>query len=128
MSYNHENENDEQKKIYNKLIQSDIMQYCQNLPQNSLVIAADVIGYIGDIKPLVEQIFPHNFIFSAAIDNDKSQTFALTPQGRYIYNSNYINGILKDCGYNSISQHNTTLRTENGTPVLGAIFIAKENS
>ncbi|MBO7556009.1 MAG: tetratricopeptide repeat protein, partial [Alphaproteobacteria bacterium] len=56
----------EQKNIYDKLIQSDIMQYSQNLPNNSLVIAADVIGYIGDIKPLVEQIFPHEFVFSAA--------------------------------------------------------------
>ena len=116
----------EQKNIYDKLIQSDIMQYSQNLPNNSLVIAADVIGYIGDIKPLVEQIFPHEFVFSAAIDNNKTQTFFLLPQGRYIYNSDYINTTLKNCGYNSVSQHNTTLRTENGTPVLGAIFIAKE--
>ncbi|MBO7556411.1 MAG: hypothetical protein J6T72_03345, partial [Alphaproteobacteria bacterium] len=69
---------------------------------------------------------PHEFVFSAAIDNNKTQTFFLLPQGRYIYNSDYINTTLKNCGYNSVSQHNTTLRTENGTPVLGAIFIAKE--
>lgn len=117
----------EQKNIYNKLIRSDLMQYCQNLPNNSLIVAADVIGYIGDIKALVEQIFPHEFVFSAAIDNDKTQTFSLLPQGRYIYNSDYINTTLKNCGYNSISQHNTALRTENGAPVLGAIFIAKDN-
>lgn len=117
-----------QKNIYDKLFQSDIMQYCKDLPSDSLIVAADVIGYIGDIKPLVEQIFPHNFIFSAAIDNNKTKTFSLTPQGRYIYNSNYINDTLKSCGYNSISQHDSTLRTENRKPVLGAIFIAKENS
>ena len=116
----------EQKNIYDKLIQSDIIQYCQNLPDNSIIIAADVIGYIGEIKPLITKIFPHEFVFSAAIDNNKTQTFSLIPQGRYIYNSDYINITLKNCGYNNVSQHNTTLRTENGTPVKGAIFIAKE--
>ncbi|MBP5398830.1 MAG: tetratricopeptide repeat protein [Alphaproteobacteria bacterium] len=114
------------KKIYDHLEQADIIEFCNQLPPSSLVIAADVIGYIGDLKPLIAKIFPHRFIFSAALDDKLSQNFSLTPQGRYIYNPTYINDTLKDCGYNDTSQHKTILRTENGTPVYGAIYIAKE--
>ena len=114
------------KNIYDHLEQADILEYCEKLPSSALVIAADVVGYIGELKPLITKIFPHYFIFSAATDDKQSQNFILTPQGRYIYNPAYINETLKNCGYNEISQHNIVLRTENRNPVHGAIFIAKE--
>ncbi len=114
------------KKIYDRLEQADIIEFCDKLPSSALVIAADVLGYIGELKPLIAKVFPHQFIFSAALDDKLKQNFSLTPQGRYIYNPTYINDTLKDCGYNNTSQHKTILRTENGNPVYGAIFIAKE--
>lgn len=115
-----------EKKIYDQLVHSDIIKYCQSLPPNALVTAADVIGYIGDIEPLVAQIFPRTFIFSAALDNEKTDHYTLTPSGRYTYNEKYLKKTLQNCGYKNILQHNITLRTENSQPVLGAIFIAKE--
>ncbi len=116
------------KNVYEQLVQSDIIEYCPNIPPQAFVVAADVIGYIGDIKTLVQQVFPRKFAFSAAINDNSVDNFKLDISGRYVYNSNYISAILTQTGYTDISSQEVVLRTENDSDVNGIIFYAKEKT
>ena len=112
------------KNIYDKLEQADIIEYCDHLPPASFVTAADVLGYIGNPEKLFRKIYPHSFAFSVAID-DKCRSHTLLPNGRYIYNKQYIHDTLSQCRYHNISSKDCILRTENGENVTGTIFLAK---
>ena len=116
------------KNVYTELVEADIIEYCRNLPTEATVVAADVIGYIGDIAPLSELIFPRDFIFSAAIDDTLPVDFKLSESGRYVYKSEYIAKILTTVGYQNIKSLPTVLRRENGQEVNGMIFYAKEKN
>ena len=64
------------KNIYERLIKSDIEEFCSSgLPDDALLCAADVIGYIGDIASLTKSIFPRRFIFSAAVKENESAVY-----------------------------------------------------
>ena len=113
------------KKIYKEVIIDDITHYCQNLPPADWVVAADVFGYIGDLDNLLQSIFPRNLCFSIAVD-EKCDTYQLVYNGRYRHNPKYIKNLLQKCGYSNIIEHKLNIRTENGVPVKGVIFVAKE--
>lgn len=115
------------KNIYDRLEQANITEYCNHLPPQAFVTAADVMGYIGNIEPLLQKIYPHPFAFSIATDN-KCNNYTLLPNGRYVYNKQYVHDILTRCGYQNISSKDCVLRTENGQDVLGTIFLAKEKN
>lgn len=112
------------KNIYDKLEQADIIEYCDHLTSDSFITAADVMGYIGDPEKLFRKIYPHPFAFSVATDN-KCNDRVLLPNGRYVYNKQYIHDILVQCGYQNIASKDCVLRTEDGQNVLGTIFLAK---
>lgn len=116
-----------EKNVYAKLEQADILEYSRNMPEADLVTAADVIGYIGDLSALIQNIFPRPFAFSAAVDKTIGNNFKLTDGGRYIYKPDYIRQTLQTAGYNNIAEQTTVLRKENGSNVNGIIFYAKEN-
>lgn len=113
------------KNIYKEVTVDDISHYCQNLPSADWVVAADVFGYIGDLDNLLKSIFPHNLCFSIAVD-DKCDKYQLAYNGRYRHNPKYIKKLLQKCGYSNIIEHKSNIRSENGVPVEGIIFVAKE--
>lgn len=115
------------KNVYDHLEQADIIEYCNHLPPQAFITAADVMGYIGNIEPLLQKVYPHSFAFSVATDN-KCPNYSLLPNGRYVYNKQYIQDTLSSCGYQNISSKDCVLRTENGQDVLGTIFLAKEKN
>ena len=85
------------------------------------------MGYVGNPEELFKKIYPHPFAFSIATD-DKCNNYTLLPNGRYVFNKQYIYNILTLCGYQNISSKDCILRTENGQDVLGTIFLAKEKN
>lgn len=114
-----------EKNIYDQLIEADILDYCKHMPVADMVTAADVLGYMGDLAPLAQKVFPRAFIFSAAL-NEQVADFTLIEGGRYVYNPEYIEQTLQQAGYTNIRQKSAVLRRENGKNVNGAIFEAKE--
>ena len=50
----------------------------------------------------------------------------MTPSGRYRHNPEYVKKLLQKAGYSDIMEHRAELRRENGRPVEGVVFVAKE--
>ncbi len=113
------------KGVYDTLIEENIEKYCRRLPPADWVIAADVFGYIGSPEEIIAAVFPRRFCFSVAVTSGKDD-YILMPNGRYRHHPAYIKKLLQKAGYSDIMEHKTELRQENGHPVEGIIFIAKE--
>ena len=81
-----------QKKIYNKLVQSEIIHYLKNYDLNfDYFIAADVLIYVGDLFEVFKLIKDRNtksgnLIFS--IEKNLNDNYHLEKNGRYSHSKN----------------------------------------
>lgn len=116
-----------EKGIYAELIKSDILEFCQNrLPQlqASLIVAADVFGYIGNLAPVFSVLKGKSICFSIEISAE-TDDYKLNDAGRYRHNSVYIDKLLQENAFMQINKYDLTLRQENGEDVKGLLYFAK---
>ena len=114
------------KKVYDKLIQSDIEEYLQNSNDDfDWVVAADVFGYIGNMSKIIKLLKNKSLLFSIEVLHEDDKDYTLTFEGRYKHNPLYVERILKENGFEDIRSENVNLRLEKGIPVKGMIFICK---
>lgn len=114
------------KNAYDRLVSQDIISFLQTgLPADTaLISAADVFCYFGCLDDVIRLCTPHRLIFSVETTSD-TPDYRLAETGRYKHNPLYINNILTKYGYADIKRTPLTLRTENGQPVEGAVFVAQ---
>ena len=91
-----------------------------------MVIAADVFGYVGDIRPIVRAAKDAILIFS--IETTDKNDFEMAPNGRYRHHPDYIRRVLEEEGYRIEKQEALVLRSEGGKPVDGLIYRAEKSS
>ena len=108
--------------IYDQLIEADISQV--SLPAADWVAAADVFGYLGDLRPVLTACYPRPLCFSIATGTEKD--YVLNEGGRYRHHPQYVRDLLRQIGYCNIREQDVTLRRENNQVVPGKIFIVKE--
>ncbi len=109
------------KGVYEKLVQSDVVEYLQNNNDFDWVVAADVLGYIGDISEIIKSIKNKKILLSIEMSDEESK-YTIQPNGRYKHNPQYVENLLIDNGFDDITKECFVLRTENGKPVNGMIF------
>ena len=117
------------KGIYQELIKDDILHFCQTKLKDykpSLITAADVFCYFGDLEEILAACAPFPLAFSVEkADNEEPQPFVRQASGRYQHQASYIEQVLKKYGYTNINQYPLVLRKEYGQDVNGIIFTAK---
>jgi predicted TPR repeat methyltransferase len=120
------------KNIYNDLIRGDI---CEQLPQladlYNLIIATDVMVYIGNLEPLFSAVSRKAlpgayFVFS--VESLQGQDFTLQPTGRYAHASAYISKLAAVSGFTVLAQEQTGIRKEGETWIPGEIYILQKKS
>ena len=117
------------KNIYQELIKDDILHFCQTKLkdyQPSLITAADVFCYFGDLEEILAACAPFPLAFSVEkADDAGTKPFVRQASGRYQHQASYIEQLLKKYGYTNINQYPLVLRKEYGQDVNGIIFTAK---
>ena len=114
-----------QKNIYSELHQTDIIEYLRaSRPDFATIVAADVFCYFGDLRPILAACAPTRLIFSAETDST-IEKYAVQTNGRYKHNPQYLELLLHNSGYQTITKTDLILRRENGQDVAGCIFCAK---
>ena len=111
------------KNIYNKLINTDLIEYLEQKNSYDLIIAADVFCYFGDLSAVIKKCAPTKLIFSVETNAD-TKSYLLQANGRYQHNPQYIADILVQNSYRQIKHHKIVLRQENGNDVIGYIYQA----
>lgn len=113
------------KNIYKQLHHSDILSYLKDVITQdapSLVIAADVFCYLGNLEEIICRLAPYKAVFSIETLENTKQDFILTETGRFRHAPHYIEKLLKK-HHCSFKTQSVELRRENNIPVEGTIFV-----
>jgi predicted TPR repeat methyltransferase len=112
-----------EKNIYDELIQADILDFLRQRQDFDWVLAADVLEYVGDLADFIKLCKNKKTAFSVEV-TDEVETYQIQASGRFCHNPLYVEKLLQEFGFCAISKENLILRTENGLPVQGCVFVA----
>jgi predicted TPR repeat methyltransferase len=121
----------EQKGIYDQLHCDDIVDFLNNATVHyDLVLAADVMVYIGDLEPLFSAIAGRTspgglFLFS--VEEHDGGGYMLRQSGRYAYSREYIEKTAAQNGFLVETAWNTNIRKEKDEWIAGCLFALQKS-
>ncbi len=116
-----------QKNAYNKLMQTDIIEYLLAMPLGfDYYVALDVFIYVGDLNEIFRLIKtrnkkPGHFVFST--EHTVKDGYHLLRTGRYSHSKSYIESLCKKFNYNLSHYSTIDLRKEKGEFLTGGIYV-----
>lgn len=118
--------------LYNELVAADIVPWMNATTQQfDLVLAADVLVYMGDLKPLftaVRRVLKSGGLFAATAEQMApidDQDFLLQAKRRYAHGEGYLLRLAETCGFRLKALDFITPRYEAGQPVPGVLFVVE---
>ena len=117
-----------EKNVYDKLIQSDIVDYLSNGPLDfDYYIALDVFIYIGDLSEIFRLIKLRNnkpgcLVFST--EHTETNGYHLLNTG-FCHSKTYIESLCKKFDYNVSYFSTSALRKQNKSYLTGGIYLLK---
>ncbi len=122
-------EKSKEKKIYAALFQNDILEFLSESSEKfDLIIAADVLIYLGDPAPLFEKaqnVAEHEAIFVLSTENCDKGDYHIRQTGRYAHNNVFMERVAKQKGFKLLLRESVELRKEKEKWVDGDIFVFK---
>jgi predicted TPR repeat methyltransferase len=118
--------------LYDELACADIVDWLRRRDAEwDLVLAADVLVYVGDLAPLFEQVARvlrtgGLFAFSVeALAADGGPGYAITVSNRFAHAPAYVRACAQAAGLSLIEQREAVLRREHGADVGGLLFLLR---
>ena len=115
------------KEIYSHLFCGDIVEFLeQDGPTYDLLLAADVLPYLGDLAPLFAAAASRTQpggLFCLSAEKATAADWELRPSGRYGHNPDYIGRTATDNSWRILNRSREKLRREHGSWIIGTIFI-----
>jgi predicted TPR repeat methyltransferase len=121
------------KQLYTELHDSDIIEFMLASDYKfDLVVAADVLVYIGNLQPFfnaVRKVLANEGLLAFSVEKeDAHNEFHLNTSGRYSHNLIYIKLLAQKENYNILIQKETVLRIEKNESVKGILFVLKKDN
>lgn len=120
----------EKTGLYRSLIVGDIVAESRKLtPGFDLIVAADVLVYLGDLDPIFSAVAPllsKGGIFAATVEaHTGTADWLLQPQRRYAHSAAYLRRLASTHGLDLLQCTDCVPRTEKGHPVPGLLFLCQ---
>lgn len=119
------------KACYTHLHCEDAVHYLNQSPDLfDLILAADMLVYIGDLSPLFKsasQALAPQGIFAFSIEVSHNENYTLLPTARFAHHPQYIKQLAQQWGFTLLKSHHCTLRTQAGKTVDGEIILLQSN-
>lgn len=117
----------QERKLYHTLDQADISVY-QKSNNYSMVMSADVLTYLGDLKDVFKCVFENlvsggYFIFS--VSKGTGDKYEMEKSGRFVHSDKYIKSII-DQHFEIVEMDEVVLRKELNEDVQGLLFVLKK--
>lgn len=116
--------------VYDRLVTSDLEQFLERLPADSVdvIAATDVFIYVGRLDKVFQEcsrVLRSGGILAYSLESlaDEQGTFALMPTARYAHSNAYILQLCTCCGFGIAHQADVVLRKEHNEPVAGYIHV-----
>lgn len=122
----------QQKQIYDELAAADAIVYLTKHTQEySLMIAADVLVYFGELQVLLaaasNALKPGGY-FLFNVEAGTGEDFVITPSGRFAHSEAYLNRLAQTCQFEVVLLQPEILRYQEEQPVKGFICIWRRAS
>lgn len=117
------------KGVYTEAHVDELVRYMQSdARQYDLVVAADVLVYIGKLEPLFEMAAKRlavggAFALSVERDDVPEARFTLRPSGRYAHSDAYIRQVAAQYGMRVVTEQVHALRKEGHATIEGTLFV-----
>jgi predicted TPR repeat methyltransferase/uncharacterized coiled-coil protein SlyX len=116
----------EERGLYDELVHADIVsQLAMTLDPVDLVIAADVLVYLGDLGPLifaVQRVLGPGGSFVFTIESHGGDgAYVLLPTRRYAHGDDYVRNVAEAAGLDLEALEPCVLRTNAGADVEGRV-------
>lgn len=126
----------DEKGDYNQLYVGEVVNFLDvtDAPAWDIIIATDVLPYMGDLEAFFAKI-PLNlnskgiFAFSSETLTDKDfdgRDYTVGPHQRFAHRRDYVEQLLRQHGIETLRVTDITVRSEQGKPVAGHLYIARK--
>lgn len=122
----------EDKNIYDQFYVGDIIEFLQETNEKfELILAADVLVYLGDLEPFIKTANKCSeegtyLIFST--ETWSGENLVLQQSGRYAHSPGYIKSLAEQYQFNLITQKQAKIRKEKGEWIMGDLYILQKNA
>lgn len=115
------------RRLYHTLDQADISVY-QKQNKYSMIVSADVLTYLGDLKDVFKCVFENlisggYFIFS--VSKGIGDKYEMEKSGRFVHSEKYIKSLLNH-RFEMLEMNEVVLRKELNEDVQGLLFVLKK--
>lgn len=115
------------RRVYDELQVGEIVALLQGRPETyDLMLAADVLSYFGDLRPLFEAAHAslrNDGVLVATVEaGAEAGRYVATRTGRYQHGADYLRRRAADAGFDLLRLDDIDLRLEQGRPVAGYVF------
>lgn len=118
------------KHIYDELRIMDIHPALKEIKQVDIILAGDVLGYIGDLNELfslTKNALNPNGLFAFTIEKTFKEPYELQKNARFAHSKTYIERLAEENHFNVLSYQNVILRSQKKIPVEGYLFVLALN-
>lgn len=119
----------EAKKVYDRLVKSDLQSLSLPAASADLVTAADVFMYVGALDGIVaaaaSALLPGGLFAFSVEKHCGPEDFVLRPSRRYAHSQAYLRRLLDAHGLSVASVATAPIRTDRGEPIEGLIVVAE---
>ena len=117
------------RKLYDRLEPGEIVAALAGWPERyDLVLAADVVVYIGDLAPLfaaVRAVLRPGGWFALTAESHAGEGWRLGGRHRYLHSPGYLAAVAAATGFAVTEVEAAWARTENGTPLPGWVAVLR---
>lgn len=114
------------KQLYQQLYEQDIVGYLQQEPDDfDLFIGADVLVYLGDLRPIFDQVSAHaraGAFFLLSTEKWQGPGYTLQGSGRYAHSLAYIKTLAQEYGWQMRAAVKANIRQERGEWLTGYVY------
>jgi len=122
----------EEKGCYHHLFVGDVVCFLEewNREPIELLLAADVLTYLGDLTPLFKaaarRMAPEG-LFCFSTEKGDGEDWQLRPTGRYGHSHHYIRSLADETGWRLVSAREEEIRQERGRWVTGMVYLLERH-
>ncbi len=121
-----------QKNLYDELIKNDFIPYLQTQHTTfDLMVAGDVLVYIGDLDPIfmaIKTALREKGLFAFNTEISEQADFEMLQSGRFAHRKQYIDTLAQKYGFNILFYNQAMTRQQNNEPVMGHVFVLERSS
>jgi predicted TPR repeat methyltransferase len=121
----------ENKGIYDTLVEAEAVAYLESASSRSwdLIVAADVLTYIGDLSPLFTAVanrLPAEGLFCCTTEQDNGEAWSIRPNGRYGHSRDYLVALAEVNGFRIVSAEKVNKRKEGQEWIKGMLWLLQK--